>query len=102
MSKTIKSAALVAGAIAVATTGFASAPAQAQENEKCYGISLAGKNDCKAGEGTTCAGTSTIDYQGNAWTLVPKGTCENLAWEKILPGDRDGSLTELDRDNPTT
>jgi uncharacterized membrane protein len=43
--------------------------------ERCYGIALAGKNDCAAGEGTTCAGTSTIDYQGNAWTYVAEGTC---------------------------
>ncbi len=47
--------------------------------EKCYGVSLAGKNDCKAGKGTTCAGTSTVDYQGNAWTLVKKGTCEQVS-----------------------
>ena len=43
--------------------------------EKCYGVSMAGKNDCAAGPGTTCAGTSTKDYQGNAWKYVPAGTC---------------------------
>ncbi len=43
--------------------------------EKCYGVAKAGKNDCKAGPGTTCAGTSKVDYQGNAWSLVKKGTC---------------------------
>jgi len=32
-------------------------------------------NDCKAGAGTTCAGTSKVDHQANAWSLVPKGTC---------------------------
>lgn len=53
--------------------------AQAADMEKCYGVSLAGKNDCAAGPGTTCAGTSTIDYQGDAWTLVPKGTCDETA-----------------------
>lgn len=46
--------------------------------EKCYGVALAGKNDCKAGPGTTCSGTSTTDYQGNAWKYVPKGTCEQI------------------------
>ena len=46
------------------------------KKEKCYGISLAGKNDCAAGPGTSCAGTSTEDYQGNAWTYVDAGTCE--------------------------
>lgn len=43
--------------------------------DKCYGIALAGKNDCAAGPGTSCAGTSTVDYQGNAWTYVEDGTC---------------------------
>jgi uncharacterized membrane protein len=46
--------------------------------EKCYGVSLAGKNDCAAGPGTTCAGTSKVDYQGNAWRNVPAGTCTTI------------------------
>jgi uncharacterized membrane protein len=62
--------------------------------EKCFGVSLAGKNDCAAGPGTTCAGTSKVDYQGNAWALVKTGTCTTM----VLPGDRKGSLTALDRD----
>jgi uncharacterized membrane protein len=45
------------------------------EKEKCYGVAKAGKNDCAAGSGTSCAGTSTTDYQGNAWTYVEEGTC---------------------------
>lgn len=97
MSKSAISAAVLAGAVATAMTATAEMKqAGAAENEKCYGISLKGKNDCAAGEGTTCAGTSTMDYQGNAWTYVPKGTCENME----LPGDRKGSLKPLDRDNP--
>ncbi len=57
---------------------FTALPAAAQmaDKDKCFGVALKGKNDCKAGAGTTCAGTSKVDYQGNAWTLVPKGTCE--------------------------
>jgi len=50
--------------------------------EKCYGVSMAGKNDCAAGPGTTCAGTSKVDYQGNAWKLVPKGTCTTITTPK--------------------
>jgi len=56
------------------------APAQAQDaKEKCYGIALKGQNDCAAGPGTTCAGTSKVDYQGNAWKSVPAGTCGKTA-----------------------
>jgi uncharacterized membrane protein len=72
------------------------APAMAAEKEKCFGVSLAGKNDCAAGPGTTCAGTSKVDYQGNAWTLVAKGTCTTIQ----LPDGRTGSLEPLDRDLP--
>ncbi|MBK8283760.1 MAG: DUF2282 domain-containing protein [Ahniella sp.] len=49
-----------------------------QGKEKCFGVSLAGQNDCAAGPGTSCAGTSKTDYQGNAWKLVPKGTCTSI------------------------
>lgn len=96
MSRKIATAAIVAGAIAT-SAALAPAPAQAADKEKCYGVSLAGKNDCAAGPGTTCAGTSTIDYQGNAWTLVDKGTCTTID----LPGDRKGSLEPLKRDLPS-
>lgn len=50
--------------------------------EKCFGIALAGKNDCFAGAGTTCAGTSTVDYQGNSFKLVPTGTCTTMTTPK--------------------
>lgn len=71
------SAAALALALGAALT-IAATPAAAQmaDKDKCFGVALKGKNDCAAGAGTTCAGTSKKDYQGNAWTLVPKGTCE--------------------------
>ena len=50
--------------------------------EKCYGVSMAGQNDCAAGPGTTCAGTSKMDYQPNAWTNVPAGTCMSIKTPK--------------------
>lgn len=62
------------------STPAAAAPGDNTDNqEKCFGVALKGKNDCKAGPGTTCAGTSKIDDQGNAWKMVPKGTCEKTA-----------------------
>ena len=94
MSNTIKGIA-VAGAVAAALSGVATT-AHAAGNVKCYGVSLAGQNDCAAGPGTTCAGTSTVDYQGNAWKLVPEGTCTTMD----LPDGRKGSLEALDRDLP--
>lgn len=87
-TKSLSAAALtlaLGSAIALASAG-ASAQTQAQDmnkagmdKEKCYGVALKGKNDCAAGPGTTCAGTSKVDHQANAWTLVPKGTCEKTA-----------------------
>ena len=73
-----------AAALALALGASLAATVQADEHkegmdkadmEKCYGVAMKGKNDCKAGAGTSCAGTSTHDYQGNAWSLVPAGTC---------------------------
>ncbi len=75
--------------------GLATTPAAAQKKpamEKCYGVAKAGENDCAAGPGTSCAGTSTRDYQGNAWKLVPKGTCEKISTPKGK-----GSLTAIKR-----
>jgi len=95
MSNTVVKTLAVAGAVAAALSAHTTV-ASAQANEKCYGVSLAGENDCAAGPGTTCAGSSTVDYQGNAWTLVPQGTCVSME----LPGDRGGSLEALDRDLP--
>ncbi|MCK5713322.1 MAG: DUF2282 domain-containing protein [Hyphomicrobiaceae bacterium] len=95
MSKNIATVALVASAVATAAS-MGAIEVRAADQEKCYGVSLAGKNDCAAGPGTTCAGTSTVNYQGNAWSLVPKGTCETMD----LPDGRKGSLSALDRDPP--
>jgi uncharacterized membrane protein len=50
--------------------------------EKCYGVALAGKNDCAAGAGTTCAGTAKVDYEGNHWKSVAKGTCTSIRTPK--------------------
>lgn len=63
--------------------------------DKCYGIALAGENDCAAGPGTSCEGSSTVDFQGNAWTFAPRGSCEYIE----TPHGK-GSLTELDRNLP--
>ncbi len=64
--------------LAAALTMAAAAQAQDQTMEKCYGVAMAGQNDCAAGPGTSCAGTSTKDYQGNAWKYVPAGTCATI------------------------
>ena len=92
---------LAASVATALTLAGGHAPAQAAEMEKCYGVSLAGENDCAAGPGTSCAGTSTVDYQGNAWTLVPAGTCAEIELPAKADGtERMGSLEELDRDLP--
>ncbi len=76
-------AAALALALGSALT-LAAAPAAAQDagkdsmKEKCYGVSMKGANDCAAGAGTTCAGTSARDHQGNAWKFVPSGTCTSM------------------------
>jgi uncharacterized membrane protein len=86
---------LVAGAFAAALGSFSASSAtaadakmeammkQAGEDiaagkmEKCYGVTLKGQNDC-AGGAVSCAGTSTADYQGDAFKLVAKGSCVTM------------------------
>ena len=104
MSKKVvaSSSLAVAAAVAAALTAASVETASAAEKEKCYGVSLAGQNDCAAGAGTTCAGTSTVDYQGNAWTLVPKGTCTTMELPaRAVPFSWAGSLEPLKRDLPS-
>ncbi|WP_197409548.1 DUF2282 domain-containing protein [Erythrobacter sp. YT30] len=97
-----------AAGLAAACSGGAEAPTEASqaggteaealaaagggEKEKCFGISKAGENDCAAGPGTSCAGTSVIDYQGNAWTYVDSGTCLEIE----RPDGSFGSLEETE------
>jgi uncharacterized membrane protein len=80
--------ALTTALAAVTAPAFADGPGK----EKCYGVSLKGLNDCAAGPGTTCAATSKVNYQGNAWRLVPKGTCTSIS----TPGGP-GSLEPIKR-----
>lgn len=83
MNKTMTAASLalaLGAALTVAAAPVAAADEKmSMEKEHCYGVALKGKNDCKAGAGTTCAGTSKTDYQSNAFMAVPKGTCEKTA-----------------------
>ena len=80
----------------LAVAGAHSTAANAASKEKCYGVALAGQNDCAAGPGTTCAGTSVTDYQGNAWKLVDAGTCADMELPAMADGsERMGSLGGL-------
>lgn len=76
MTKNINTTALALALGAALSVSLAPLTAQAADMDKCFGVALKGKNDCAAGAGTSCAGTSKTDYQGSAWSLVPKGTCE--------------------------
>lgn len=71
-------AAAMAATIGTAAAQGGPAPEPKFAAEKCFGVSLKGQNDCAAGPGTTCAGTSTVNYQGNAWKYVAKGTCTKI------------------------
>lgn len=89
----MKTLALAAAAVALASIAAGATADEKKEGamEKCYGVSLAGQNDCKAGAGTSCAGTSKMDYQGNAWKHVPAGTCTSIKTPNGM-----GSLTPVE------
>lgn len=88
MNKALSKASLALALGAALSVSAVSGTAQAADGaqEKCYGVALKGQNDCKAGPGTSCAGTSKIDHQGNAWSLVPEGTCEQVKSETSPTG----------------
>lgn len=75
---------VVAAAIVIAAASTTNVLAD-KKTEKCYGVAKAGKNDCAAGPGTSCAGTSTKDGQGSAWMYVPQGTCKKIVGGSLTP-----------------
>ncbi|GHA40248.1 hypothetical protein GCM10008927_00430 [Amylibacter ulvae] len=98
MAKSVKKVAIASAVAAAASIAGAAHAA----NVKCYGVALAGENGCAAGPGTSCAGTSTVDYQGNAWKLVAEGSCVTMELPAADDGmARKGSLEALDRDIPS-
>jgi len=99
-TKAAISSLIFAGAVSSALAGFAAAApltksevkaALGAHKEKCYGVALRGQNDCAAGRGTTCQGTSTVDFQGNSWKFVQRGTCQSI----VLPNGGHGSLKPI-------
>ena len=98
--KAVVSSLVLAGAVTTALATVAAAgpltkaetdAAVAAHKEKCFGVALKGQNDCAAGPGTTCQGTSTVDFQGNAWKFVQGGTCTSIQ----LPNGKAGSLKPI-------
>jgi uncharacterized membrane protein len=87
----VVSSALASLAAAAPLTKAEADAAVAAHKEKCYGVALKGQNDCAAGPGTTCQGTSTVDFQGNSWKFVQGGTCESI----VVPNGRHGSLKAI-------
>jgi uncharacterized membrane protein len=85
------SSALATIAAAAPLTKAEEQAAAAAHKEKCYGVALKGQNDCAAGPGTTCQGTSTVNFQGNAWKFVQGGTCTSIQ----LPNGGHGSLKPI-------
>jgi uncharacterized membrane protein len=83
------SSSLATMANAAPLTKKEAAAAVAAHKEKCFGVAFKGQNDCAAGSGTTCQGTSIVDFQGNAWKFVRGGTCTSIQ----LPNGNHGSLT---------
>ena len=98
--RNVVSSLVLAGAVTTALATFAAAApltkaevdaAVAAKKEKCFGVALKGQNDCAAGPGTTCQGTSTTDFQGNSWKFVQGGTCTNIE----LPNGKHGSVKPI-------
>ena len=107
MTQTQTKALTLAAAFGAVVSAHLAAPTVAQnagaaDKVQCYGVALAGENSCAAGPGTTCAVTSSVDYQGNAWKLVDRVDCVTMKLPDMPDGTkREGSLRPLERDLPT-
>jgi uncharacterized membrane protein len=80
----MKNTVVIASALAAALSLTAVAAAQAADNEKCYGVAKAGKNDCQT-TSHSCAGTASADGQADSWIYVPAGTCEKIVGGSLKP-----------------
>jgi len=80
----MKTTILVASALAVALSMTLAPGTKADDQEKCFGVAKAGKNDCKAGS-HDCAGHSTVDADPASFVLVPAGTCEKINGGSLQP-----------------
>jgi uncharacterized membrane protein len=88
---TLAKATLASSLAAAVALAAVQAQADTKKSEKCFGVALKGQNDCAAGPGTTCQGTSTTDFQGNAWKFVLGGTCTSI----VTPNGQHGSLKPI-------
>jgi len=79
-----KSILLAAAAVSVAAGTIAVPASAAGKSEKCYGVAKAGKNDCATGT-SSCAGTSKVNNQKDAFVLVPAGLCTKLTRGALKP-----------------
>lgn len=100
-TKKAATATIVAGALTAAISMAASTTPAHAAKLKCFGVAMAGQNDCAAGPGTTCAGTSKVDYQGNAWKYVEANSCDEVVIKMEGQPDRMGSPEALERDMPS-
>jgi uncharacterized membrane protein len=70
---------IAATAATLMSLALVSAPAAAQEKEKCFGIAKAGQNDCASAFGLhSCAGQAKVDMDKAEWKFVAKGTCKTM------------------------
>lgn len=74
-----KSNLMMAAALAGLLAAGAVHAAPPANSEKCYGIAMAGQNDCASKAGShSCAGQAKKDKDANEWKYVAKGTCSSL------------------------
>lgn len=78
--------AALAGLLAVGVAAATAQPApMPKESEKCYGIAMAGKNDCGTAK-HACAGLGAkTDKDPNEWKYVAKGSCEKVGGKTSPP-----------------
>lgn len=84
-SRSMLLSSVIGGLLTLATqSSQAAGVVHCAEQERCYGIAKAGKNDC-ATASSVCSGTAKQDNQKDAWMYVPKGNCMKIAGGSMTP-----------------
>jgi len=72
-------------AVGIAASVAAQPVPKPKDAEKCYGIAMAGKNDCGTAK-HACAGQGAkVDKDPYEWKYVAKGTCEKIGGMTMAP-----------------
>jgi len=77
-------AATLGGAVLANAAGPVAEPTSFK-SEKCYGVAVAGMNDCASTSSHSCGGLAKMTGDPQSWIFVPAGTCAKITGGSLTP-----------------